>query len=617
MNKHYQVVKIVQSPFFTADMHEFKLLEDGKKAIMTSYQTRQFDMGPFGLTNSMGWIVDSVFYEIEVETGRPLFQWRALDHISPWESYVGPMSTLTSGDGLTAETPWDFFHLNSVDKNSDGDYLISARHTCSIYKISGKDGSIMWSVNGERSDYELDGFTFSHQHDARWLSDNETHTVFSMFDNSGLTGNITYPESRGMIIGLDHQEGIAHLLEALPAPQNPGVSSWSQGNYQILPNGGRFANFGDHPFFAEYNDEGKPISWYKLAYWGSGVNMYRAQKFEWVGEPLTYPTLWTYSATGHQETRQQNDRSLGGMAFHVSWNGATEVRLWRFYVSSNIEGPWASIATIEKKGFETSFHVPEGAWKYAFAEALDFRGKALRRSQIVETTIPPSSLSADHCDNMACTTVRDEDKNTVDPASLKNLFAIQSEWRDSKQKPKDQAVLSKRSPEGDVDAGANPNTNPNANSNTDPNTDPNAGSNVDTKESSKDDQKSNIFNYAGESDVQTTGSADSRKTTNAQWLIRMIPSKKVVDALITSKWDELPRQMDATQTSCSEVHACREQADATKLSDVLSNSMPGGHRKSTLVVLIALVVLTWGCKRRSFRVTSTRYREKGGILSTA
>ena len=60
-------------------------------------------------------------------------------------------------------------HMNSVDKNDDGDYMISARYTNAIYKISEKDGSLLWTLGGLNSDFELEkGFNFSRQHDVSW-----------------------------------------------------------------------------------------------------------------------------------------------------------------------------------------------------------------------------------------------------------------------------------------------------------------------------------------------------------------------------------------------------------------------------------------------------------------
>lgn len=57
-------------------------------------------------------------------------------------------------------------HINSVDKSPEGDYMISARYTNAIYKISGKDGRLIWTLGGPNSSFTLEeNFNFSRQHD--------------------------------------------------------------------------------------------------------------------------------------------------------------------------------------------------------------------------------------------------------------------------------------------------------------------------------------------------------------------------------------------------------------------------------------------------------------------
>lgn len=48
-------------------------------------------------------------------------------------------------------------HGNSIEKLPDGDYLLSGRRTYAVYKISHKDGSIVWRLGGKKSDFKIDG----------------------------------------------------------------------------------------------------------------------------------------------------------------------------------------------------------------------------------------------------------------------------------------------------------------------------------------------------------------------------------------------------------------------------------------------------------------------------
>jgi hypothetical protein len=137
MDKHYSIVKSVEPGSYQAssDMHEFYLLPDGKSALMTQYLRSVHDLCTFDICNGLGYINQGAFQEVEVETGKVLFEWRSLDHIDPSESYVRPSTTEISGTGEEPESPWDYFHINSIDKNDAGDYLVSARHTSAIYKM--------------------------------------------------------------------------------------------------------------------------------------------------------------------------------------------------------------------------------------------------------------------------------------------------------------------------------------------------------------------------------------------------------------------------------------------------------------------------------------------------
>ena len=92
-----------------------------------------------------------MFQEIDVATGKMLFTWHSLGHIRLAESEAALPPN--SGKGSTA--PYDYFHINSVEKLPNGDYLISARNTWGVYEISGKTGKVVWRLGGKKSDFEM------------------------------------------------------------------------------------------------------------------------------------------------------------------------------------------------------------------------------------------------------------------------------------------------------------------------------------------------------------------------------------------------------------------------------------------------------------------------------
>src|SRR5271154_4536651 len=91
---------------------------------MTSYVTTQHDLTAYNITEIQGWIIDNYFQKIKVATNKLIFEWRALDHI-PISNTNIKQSTDVSGTGCSPFSPFDWFHINSVDQNADGDY----RHT--------------------------------------------------------------------------------------------------------------------------------------------------------------------------------------------------------------------------------------------------------------------------------------------------------------------------------------------------------------------------------------------------------------------------------------------------------------------------------------------------------
>ena len=390
MDSSYRFVRSVQSGggMPSSDMHEFKLLGDGKTAMMTIYRQKQWDMSEWGIKNGLGWVLESVFQEVETDTSKVLFEWRSLDHVDPSAAYTLPGTTDVSGDGLSKWSPWDYFHINSVDKDENGDYLISARHTNSVYKVSGQDGHIIWTLRGSEtgSDFTCVDFSFAMQHDARWISQNQTHTLISLYNNGDSGFHQWTPVSTGMIIAIHHIDGTARLIKSYGGPGD-GISSANQGNMQILPNKNVVMGWGKNAFLSEHAENGDIVFFGGIA--TTNIMHYRVYKFPWVAKPVDIPAMWTYSRTKSSAT-----------AFYVSWNGATDVKSWTFYGSSSMDGPFVPVATIPKSGFET-------IWKdiehhaFTFAEALDANGKSLANSTVTATIVPTNGVETG-CEEMHC-----------------------------------------------------------------------------------------------------------------------------------------------------------------------------------------------------------------------
>lgn len=402
MDKHYKIIKSVEpaGSSVSMDEHEFSLLPGGKTALLATYHPRAADLSAWGVSDGFGWIQDSVFQEVDVESGELVFEWRAMDNVDVAEGYVGPMESEVAGDGRTKESPWDYFHINSIDKNAAGDYLVSARHTSCIYKISGRDGHVMWRLNGMKSDYRLHNFEFSSQHDARFISENSTHTVLTLFDNGSNGFNQTEDFSWSLKVELNHQTKVARVLNRYGAPdEHGGLLAKSQGSMQILPNGNVVSGWGNNCFLSEHLEDGTPVFYGWIAL--TGTMIYRVYKANWTAEPLTQPNLVVYSK------EEENT------AFFVSWNGATEVTHWKFYTAEDRGGPFDPVATVKKGGFETRYQ-HNGYRKWAYVEALH-DSTVLSKSSVEKAFVPTLALRP-ACDEWACSMshqIGEEDANDV------------------------------------------------------------------------------------------------------------------------------------------------------------------------------------------------------------
>ena len=372
MNNQYEEVSRTSIPGDkTLDSHEFRPQPNGKQALITTnWKTDKkavlLDQGERSF-HTMG------FQEIDMATGKPMFDW------DPWDHGVMYNESCDTKGMHNFNEAWDWAHINSVDKNFKGDYLISIRHTSTIYKISGKDGSVMWRLGGctNMSDFEMDdGVQFYWQHHARFRYENATHTVISLFDNASedwQDRNPSIPQARssGKILLLDHARHTAKMLRRFDRPD--GQTSNALGSLQTLGDDVATANvlvnWAWQGYFGEYDAQNRLVMEAKFE--SDRHRTYRAYKYPWVGRPLEPPVLKVLPI-GHSTDDVAS-------AFYVSWNGATEVKSWAFYGGNALDAPFKLLATVDKRGFETSW-VLGGAVKFAYAEALDAEGAVLGKS---------------------------------------------------------------------------------------------------------------------------------------------------------------------------------------------------------------------------------------------
>lgn len=373
LDSSYRPAATVQSggKLEMSDMHELRVLDE-ESVLITVYQPRAYDLASYGIPAGDGWVMDGVFQEINITSGEVLFQWASLDHVPLSETYAPLRLNPIVGDGLSNNTPWDYFHINSVDKSDTGDYLVSSRHTSTIYKVSGHDGSLIWQLGGKQSSFALVDYNFSSQHDARFLETNETHTILSFFDNGSDKYRNTSSTSAGMIVSIDHRTNTSNALRRYEAP-GEGLLSTSQGNMQVLPNGNIFIGWGSNPYVSEHTPNGAVV--YFAGLQDKNAMNYRAFKWNWKSTPFTPPSLFAQASSPN-----------GQVTFWASWNGATDYNSWKFYGSKSESGPLELLASVPRQGFQTTFTSPQ-FYSYALAEAISGDGSSLKNTTVATVVL--------------------------------------------------------------------------------------------------------------------------------------------------------------------------------------------------------------------------------------
>jgi hypothetical protein len=375
LNSRYQTVAVVGGANgLKADLHEFQIAPHDI-AYITAFNPISCDLKSAGGTAN-GVILDTAIEEIDLKTGLVRWEWHSLDHVAASQSQIQAPDN---------KNPWDWFHINSIDPESNGDILISARNTWDAYQIQAGTGTILWSVGGGTSSFTMGkGTTTAWQHDARMLPNGD----ITIFDDG--SDPPVESQSRAITISLDLKTHKATLVSAITHP-GPPLLSPSQGNVQTLPSGNVVVDYGGVPEIAEYTKDGSLLFDAHLPY---DMASYRGYRYPWNATP-SYPPVVVASLNNTSEET----------IVHASWNGATGVASWRVLAGSK-ERTLEPQATVTASSFETETLLPKtfcaspgepcaGATRgFVAVQALDASGHVLATSQTVAVETYAASLKA-------------------------------------------------------------------------------------------------------------------------------------------------------------------------------------------------------------------------------
>ena len=346
VDQHYRRIATLRATGgWVVTLHE--LVISGDDAWVTANKNIPMNLSAYGGPYN-GALDDSAVQEYSLKTGRLLYSWDALKHIRLGDS----QTTLIS--------PWDAYHVNSVELPGDGTFVVSMRNTWSVYKVNIATGRIEWTLGGRHSSFKFGpGAQFEWQHDASVYPGT---SLFTVFDDHccQITGGGTYVSptgpSRGLVLRLDTTNHTATLADQYPHPS--GLDADYMGSVEPLANGNELVGWGSRPYLTEFTNTGKVVFDVRLP--GSDLS-YRAYLEPWVGLPLSPP-----SGAARRHGRQTT--------VYASWNGATEVASWRVIADGN------AVTTTPKAGFETAIPVSGNHTTFA-VQALGAGGRVLATSR--------------------------------------------------------------------------------------------------------------------------------------------------------------------------------------------------------------------------------------------
>ena len=358
-NSSYQQTRVYAGNGYWADLHDFHL-NPNNTALLTVFNPIHCNLTSIGGSSAAA-VTDAVYQELDLATGLVRREWHSIDHVAMGDSYA-------VGTGSSTQWPFDYFHINSLDPLPEGNLLISARNTSTLYKLNGSTGQVIERIGGKHSTVKAGpGTTTAYQHDATLLTNGD----ISVFDNGGVPK--VHPQSRAIVLAVNAKTNSDSLVAQFTHPKP--ISSGSQGDIQQVPGGNYFVGWGPVPYFSEFSPSGQLLF---DAHMAKTDQSYRGFRFQWSGQPSEPPAI--AAAT----TQAQNAAGATGATttVYASWNGATQVASWRLLGGASAQ-TLAPVASAPRGGFETSIVAPSQQ-AYVAVQALSVAGAVLGTSRTIQ-----------------------------------------------------------------------------------------------------------------------------------------------------------------------------------------------------------------------------------------
>ncbi|MBA3648584.1 MAG: aryl-sulfate sulfotransferase [Chitinophagales bacterium] len=278
---------------FVTNAHDMVRYSD-KHTFLIGTDDRIMDLSqivPGGQPNAL--LKGAVIQELD-SAKNVIFQWNGFDYFK-----------VTDADSNTSLTNGivDYEHANAIERDYDGNILLSSRNFSEITKINTSTGNIIWRLGGENNqfDFKIDNIKqhFSYQHDIRRIANGN----ITLYNNGDY---LPKQRSSAKEYSLDEKNKIATLVwfyehpdvirpDSIKGFDTSKVYGRASGSVQRLPNGNTFICWGDVyskkdiPDMTEVDMDGN-ITW-EMSFDDTSQKSYRAHKYVW--DPCSRVTGYT------------------------------------------------------------------------------------------------------------------------------------------------------------------------------------------------------------------------------------------------------------------------------------------------------------------------------------
>ena len=249
---------------YVADSHDAQVLPNGN-VLQLGYYLSEVDLSqivPGG--HPAARVAGGLIQELDAQRN-VIFQWRSWDH-------YGFQTNVTSTNAVV-----DAFHLNTVDQDTDGHYLVASPDW--VKKINRQTGAVIWTIGGPNNEFTFAGGGTPNDFGGHNLNRLANGNVL-IYDNGG-SGTNGEP-SKVHEYQLDEINKVATRVWTYTS--SPAIQGWRHGSAQRLLNGNTFIGWGGAggaaiPTCTEVTSAGQKV--FEISFTNSLVESYRAFRFTW------------------------------------------------------------------------------------------------------------------------------------------------------------------------------------------------------------------------------------------------------------------------------------------------------------------------------------------------